>query len=44
MTVDMAELSIVSATIIGMFQYDAEDEETLTEKIRTYRKGWRGRP
>ena len=40
MTVDMAALDIVSATIFGAFQYDPEEEEALTEKIRSYRKGW----
>ena len=31
---------MVSATILGVFQYALEDEEALTEKIRSYRRGW----
>ena len=40
MTVDLEALDIVSLTIFGFFECSPEQEAALTEKVRTYRKGW----
>lgn len=44
MTIDLDALHIVSVTIYALLRVTPEQETTLSEKIRTYRKGWPRHP